>query len=320
MMKRMEDKMDTFSEKPKRGELNRSNANAIAWGVIVVGTVLLLANIGILSGIWNLWPLALVAVGVWFLKAKGTKVDIKHEHYSSVVGDAKSARVKLGLPVGETTVQGVDNADTLIDAYMNFVGDMEFSEQGDSDKVVNLSQTSGSWTSWMKPENWNWDNGKQLHSTIGLNTRIPLALDVHGGVGQSRIDLSRVNVSDLDVAGGVGEIFLTLPANNESLDLSSQVGVGRMELTIPVKMNLKAQIKGGVGETRIRLPLDAAVRLEATSGIGDVTVGSNLRQIKGDNGGFGLGKSGVWETENYATAAQKITIHYDGGVGQLTVR
>ncbi len=311
--------MDTFNEKPKRGEEHHSNANTIAWGVIGGGTVLLLGNLGILGGILSLWPLALVGGGVWYLTHKGTKMEIKHEHYSASVGDATSARVKISLPVGETTVRGLDDASTLIDADMRFVGEMEFSADGEPEKVVNLHQTSGSWQNWANPSNWNWDAGKQLYSTIGLNTSVPMTLDISGGVGESRIDLSRINSSHLNVSGGVGEIRLTLPGKADSLDVRAEVGVGRMELTVPTNASLNARVKGGIGETVIRLPSDAAVRLEANNGIGDINVGSNFRRVSG-GGDWGIGKSGVWETANYASASQKITIHYEGGIGELKVR
>jgi hypothetical protein len=314
--------MDTFEEKPKRGGNNisglRSNTGAMI--LIGLGVVLLLANFGILNGIGQLWPLVFVGVGVWLLMGKGTKVEIKHEHYSALIGGATSARVKLSLPIGESTIREVDDASTLIDADMNFVGEMVFNVQGETEKTVNLSQTSDSWQSWMNPANWNWDAGKQLHSTIGLSKSVPMVLDIHGGVGKSDIDLSRMRINNLDVNGGVGEIIMTLPTTADSLNLRAQVGVGRMELTVPVAINLGARIKGGVGETSIRLPADAAVRLEANSGVGGVTVGSRLQKISGDNGNFGLGKDGVWETANYSSAATKISIHYDGGVGQLIVR
>lgn len=312
--------MDTFNEKPKRGDLHHSNANVIAWGVIGGGTLLLLGNLGILGGLLSLWPLALVGGGAWYLTHKGTKMEIKHERYTASVGDARSARVKLSLPVGETTIHGIDDAATLIDADMKFVGDMAFDAQGDAEKVVNLSQTGDSWTSWANPTNWNWDSGRQLHSTIGLNTTVPMVLDIRGGVGQSQIDLSRLKVNHLDVSGGVGEIRLTLPVKADSLDVRTEVGVGRMELTVPASVSLNARVKGGIGETLINLPYDAAVRLEASSGIGDVNVGSRFQRVSGSGGDWGLGKNGVWETANFAAAAQKIVIHYDGGIGQLTVR
>ncbi len=312
--------MSTYDEKPKRGQSGSPRNNTGALILVGLGVIFLLANFGILNGIGQLWPLVLVAIGVWLLMGKGTKAEIKHEHYSAELGDATSARMKLSLPVGETTIQGIDDASTLIDADMNFIGDMVFAAQGEPEKVVNLSQTSDSWTNWMNPTNWNWDAGKQLHSTIGLNTRVPMVLDIHGGVGQSRIDLSRVKVNNLDVAGGVGEIRLTLPAKGDLLDVRTQVGVGRVELTVPASISMNARIKGGVGETSINLPADAAVRLEANSGVGGFSVGSRLQRVSGDEGNFGLGKNAVWETTNYATAVQKINIHYDGGVGQLVVR
>ena len=312
--------METYSEKPKRGDFNRSNSNWVAWGVIGGGTVLLLGNLGILSGILSLWPLALVGGGAWYLTHKGTKMEIKHERYSAPVEDATSARMKLSLPVGKTTIRGIDDASTLIDADMKFVGDMSFEAEGDTEKVVNLQQTSGSWQNWANPTNWNLDAGNQLYSTIGLNTNVPMTLDIGGGVGESTIDLSRIKVNHLDVSGGVGEIRLTLPTTADSLDVRAEVGVGRMELTVPANIHLNARVKGGVGETLINLPLDAAVRLEASSGIGDVNVSSRFRRVSGHNSDWGLGKSGVWETDNFAAAAQKISIHYDGGIGQLSVR
>jgi amino acid transporter len=114
--------------------------------------------------------------------------------------------------------------------------------------------------------------------------------------------------------------FLTLPAKGNSLDVRTQVGVGRMELTVPASVSLNARVKGGIGETLINLPLDAAVRLEANNGIGDVNVGSRFHRVGGHNSDWGLGKNGVWETANFATAIQKINIRYEGGIGQLTVR
>ena len=93
-----------------------------------------------------------------------------------------------------------------------------------------------------------------------------------------------------------------------------------MEIAVPVNMSVNARVKGGIGEIVINLPSDTAVRLQANSGIGDINVGSRFQRVSGHNSDWGLGKKGVWETANFATASQKITIHFDGGIGQLTVR
>ena len=41
---------------------------------------------------------------------------------------------------------------------------------------------------------------------------------------------------------------------------------------------------------------------------------SGLTRISGD------GDNGVWETSGFSGAANPITIHYNGGIGGLTVR
>ena len=65
------------------------------------------------------------------------------------------------------------------------------------------------------------------------------------------------------------------------------------------------------------MPGNAAVRVEASTGIGSIHMPRHFVQIKG--GSEFIGTSGVWETPDYAGAANKINIKYDGGVGKLTV-
>lgn len=307
-----------MNEKPKRGESRNPNTGAMI--LIGIGVLFLLANLGILSGIGRLWPLVLVAVGVWMLMGRGQKSTIQREHFSAPVGGAASARVKLALPVGEATVTGLDDASTLIDADMVFVGEMNFVAQGETEKFVSLSQTRDSWVNWMNPSNWNWNPRENHRSIIRLNTSVPTDLDIQGGVGESNVDLSRLNLRSLSVSSGLGELDLTLPPSSEPLDAQIQVGVGELDLTIPTGAAVNARIKGGVGETKISLPADAAVRVEASSGVGDVKISSRLQRVSGDDGNFGLGKKGVWETPNFSSAARQIVIHYEGGIGELKVR
>lgn len=309
--------MGMYEEKPKRGG---SQLNTGALILIGIGVVFLLANLGILSGIGRLWPLVLVVIGVWMLMGRGTRAEINHEQFIESVGAAQSARVKLSLPVGETTIGPLEDSATLIDADMRFIGDMKFVAEGTTEKFISLSQTGESWSNWINPTNWSWDAGKELRSTILLNKQVAIDLDLNGGVGQSRIDLTALNLSALDINGGVGEIRVNLPASHQSLDARIRVGVGKLDLVIPSGAALNAVVKGGVGETSITLPVDAAVRIDASSGIGNLSITSRLPKVSGHDGDFGLGKKGVWESPNFNTADHKIIINYEGGVGQLVVR
>ncbi len=73
-------------------------------------------------------------------------------------------------------------------------------------------------------------------------------------------------------------------------------------------------IDGGVGGLSMDLPDNAAVRVETSGGLGDAQVPSNYTHVGGDD------KS--WQSPSYdsASAAERITIHYSGGIGGLNIQ
>lgn len=251
---------------------------------------------------------------------RGQKAAMRREHFSAAVGNATSARVKLALPIGESTISSLDDPNTLIDADVAFLGEMDFVAQGETEKFVSLSQTGDSWVNWINPANWIWSERDNYRSTIRLNSAVSTDLDIQGGVGKSTIDLSKLHLTGLEVAGGLGEVNLTLPPNGNAYDARIRGGVGRLDVTIPSGAAVNAHVKSGVGETDITLPVDAAVHIEASSGVGDLNIASRLQKVSGDDSNFGLGKKGVWETPNFNSASRQISIRFEGGVGGLTVR
>jgi hypothetical protein len=317
----MEEKRKVVIKRHEPGS-NGGGPNTGAWILIGIGIFLLLANLGIIAGLSRLWPLILIVLGLWILSGRGTRVETKHERFTAPVENAKSARVKLNLSVGDTTVTPLADTEQLIDADINYLGEVHFATQGDSEKFVSLGQTENSWSAFMNPVNWTWFGRRpdtDLSWRIGLNPSIPTDLDINGGVGRCRIDLSAMNLTALDVSGGVGEINVTLPAKNDHLDGRIQVGVGKLDINIPQGLTANLRVKGGVGETIISTASDAAVRIMAKTGIGDVDMASRFQRISGGEDDF-IGKSGVWETPGFNESAQQIIIDFDGGIGQLRVR
>jgi hypothetical protein len=310
-----------MEEKPKvkikRGETRVSDRqNWWPYLLIGIGLFFLLGNLGIIAGLFRLWPLILVAVGVMLLFGKTGNPTVKHEHFSEPVEATESARVRLNLAVGEHNVTSTPTPDTLIDADLTFVGEVDFTVSGEQEKVVSLSQSPGFTAEWLNPANW-FNQNQKLRWDVGLNPNVPIDLDVHGGVGAARLDLGNLNLTHVEVGGGVGEIDLTLPARGE-YDGYLKIGVGAFRITVPSGANADLRIKGGVGECNVTLPLDVAVRLDARTGIGDIHVPSRLTRVSG--GGDGISKSGVWETADFASAERKVVIDFEGGVGELRVR
>jgi hypothetical protein len=270
------------------------------------------------------------------LGASGDEAAIITEHFSEPVGDATSARVRLDAPVGETTIKA-GAGDLLLDAEVTHVGEVKFAVIGETEKNVTLSQKSEA-ADWLRGIfGWIGSAGK-LRWDVALSPDLPIGLDIHSGVGKSTFDLSALQLTGLDVHGGtgestvylpsmessyravinggVGEIKVSVPAN-ATLDLKLRAGTGQITLDVGENADLNTEIKGGVGQTDVRLAYGAAVRVEARMGLGQVNVPSSFKRLSGTSGG--IGGNGVWESPNFQTAERKITIRFDGGVGELNV-
>ena len=122
---------------------------------------------------------------------------------------------------------------------------------------------------------------------VGLNPRVVYDLDLSLGVGESTVDLTR-----LEMSGG-------------RLD----VGVGRTEVRLPDSGRFTLAVNGGVGELRIIAPRDIALRAEVDTGIGSFNNNSRMRSV-GD---------GVYQTEGFATAEDAITLIVNVGIGSVTI-
>lgn len=270
-----------------------------------------------------------------FVKSIGMKGEeqIKTGQFSEPIGSATSARVRLDFPVGKSTIKPLDN-DSLIEADLTYVGEINFTASGDTEKVVNLSQVKAT-ADWFRGI-FGWiGSGQKLRWDVGLTSHIPLDLEIHNGVGECEFDLAALKVSALRIAGGTGEIHATLPSGEYSaridsgvgemhinvpagavVDLQANSGTGEVHLDIADGALVTAHVRGGIGEMRVRLPQNTAARVEYRSGIGGANVSSRLTRVSTSEG---WGQNGVWQTEDYETATSKILIKYEGGIGGLKV-
>ncbi len=313
------------------------------WAVVLIGlgVLLLIAN---LTNAWNLvCPLFLIGVGVLFLLGGLPRVffsapDVKTERFSAPIDGATSARVDLGLSVGEARITALADAETLIDANLTYVGNIDFAASGDAEKTVRLRQTWDHFLGWLNPANW-FHAPMELKWDIGLSPHVPMTLEVAGGVGKSWLDLYSLQVSDLRVSGGTGRLEMVLPAvsagytatvtggtgsvdvkvpDGASVGMSLSGGTGAIRLSVGEGAAVNARITGGTGRVTVEVPRDAAVHLKAQTGVGSIAVPPHFARLAG--GEQFVGQSGVWETPNFSQAERQITIEFSGGVGGLTVQ
>lgn len=320
------------------------------WAIILIaaGVLWLLGDANILSGanfsvLLRVWPLILIGFGLHMLLGRqsptlslliggallllivglmivgpsiglAAQIDAVEEHFSEPIEDAESARIELGLGVGSTTLNALDDGSMLFDADLRHVGEVEYrvNESGD-EKIVTLTQneSSGGSFTWFglpfTPED-------QLYWHIGLTDRVPLALQLNGGVGEAHIDLTDIQLTELDYNGGVGATTLILPEG--TYDASVNIGVGELSIRLVEGAVTTLDLNGGVGGVVLDLPDDAPIRVETHGGLGGVDSTGFLERVDGDN------DNGIWESASYAeaSAGERIVITYNGGVGGLDIR
>jgi hypothetical protein len=252
------------------------------------------------------------------LKQLGADAEVKTSHFTEPIGAAKSARVRLDLATGKMIVRAATAPENLIEAEVRHIGEMEFSVSGESDKFVRLGQKNNGVLAGPLKDFLNAvSNHDDLRWEIGLAASIPLDLDIHGGVGVSKLDLSGLQIKHLKMHSGVGEIHLDLPAMPEPYTVELDGGVGETTVTVAEGAALRMRVAGGVGSVKLRLPETSAARVEVQGGLGGAKLAPRFTRVK--SGGDFISQSGTWETSGFSLAAHQIVVHFNGGVGELKV-
>ncbi|MFN2274205.1 MAG: LiaI-LiaF-like domain-containing protein [Anaerolineales bacterium] len=323
---------------------------SLFWPVVLIGagSLWLLSNLGLLPDwswgmLWRLWPLALIAIGLDLLIARRSPVfgaflalivvglliaaiflgsslglpqrtDIKIDRYGESLGMTREAAVEIDFSVGKGSLVALDGGQDLFTAEIAHLGELNYQVSGEETKSISLSESN------FEPQlSWvDRTNGDDLYWNIGLSPRVPVDLDLHGGVGETDINLSGLQPTSLKIEGGVGKVILVLPATGQRYPVVIDGDVGEIDIEIEAGALVDLDITGGVGEVKIDVPTDATVRLDASVDIGSVRVPSGYRLTEG--GDEFIGESGVWESPGLGTGEPAISIRFEGGVGSLLVR
>ena len=119
---------------------------------------------------------------------------------------------------------------------------------------------------------------------------------INGGAGETRINVPRGALLDMDVNGGVGSTVLTFNSETDA----------------------RVRVRGGVGELQIDAPPDLPVQIRASVGVGDLKLPPRFRKVTKEE--HFVGQSGLWQTENFREGDPAVIIEYSGGLGSLRVR
>jgi hypothetical protein len=262
--------------------------NRLFWGllVLVIGLLLLLANLGLIS--FNFWqvigPLLLVAVGVWFLL--GPRVGrgkLETQQLSIPLEDIREAEVEVNHGAGRMTVHSLAESGSFL--VGTFGGGVETKQNRTGSQLrLDLSVPPDLWMSfpWMTADRgFSWD--------FGFNPSVPLRLRFHTGAGEADLDLSQLNVKDLRLETGASSTRLIAP---------QAAGHTRIE------------IKSGAASVDVRVPEGVGARISVKSGLAGVDVDTRRFIRSGD----------VYESSDYSTAQNRLEMYVETGVASISVR
>ncbi len=258
---------------------------SLFWGlVLIILAGLLLANqLGWLKGsIFDyFWPAVVILFGVWLVF--GAISSRQHageaQNISIPLENAKSARIKLDHGAGRLTLKSGASPAELLSGV--FTSEVEYHSHLEGDQMQVKLRTA--------PHFWAWYPGQTLDWKISLNNEMPLKLKIDSGASTSVLDLTDLKVSDLDIDTGASTTEVTLPAAAGYTNVDIDTGASTVKIHIPAGVAARIHVKTGV----------AAVNVDST------------RFPRLDNG--------IYQSADYAGAANRADIAVDAGVGSIDI-
>ncbi len=203
------------------------------------------------------------------------------EHESKVIetGNFEMARIELEMGAGELHMQG--GSPKLVEA--------KFDYNAPAWKPAVESNTS-SFRAEIRirqpPNTGNLGNTKYKWD-IRLNDAVPMNIVTHFGAGEAEMNLGSLDLQNLEIHMGVGEL--------------------RLDLRGTPKRDETVEIHGGIGQATIRLPKEVGITATAKGGIGDISVTGLER------------RDGRWVNQAYDRSPARIHLDVKGGIGNIQV-
>ncbi len=283
--------------------------------LIGVGLVFLLNNLGLLSwSVWDtilsLWPvlliaagldiligrrsclgsllvlilvLALIAGGVWLALSPAVGgQELPSETIGQPLPAARLADVTINPGLGRLRLSALTETGKLAAGTVS----LERGEQTTSD--LRISGDTAYYT--LKSQGWRsfggWFGANRTWD-LQLTGELPLRLKTSNGMGESDLDLARLNLASLDVSTGMGKTTVTLPGRGQ----------------------FQAKVSAGMGEVIVNIPAGMAARIHARTGLG-------VSRVFGQQG-FG---NVSMTTPGYETAESRVELEVSCGMGSVVIQ
>ncbi|NLE75058.1 MAG: cell wall-active antibiotics response protein [Actinobacteria bacterium] len=260
------------------------------WAValVLVGLWLLLGNIGWLPGAsWGIfWSLVLIVAGVvLILEAARRGRQVGPVDDTVPLGTAVRGKLTVKHGAGRLVIQGVEGPGYL--AWGTFGGGVHKTINTIDDVIeAELSMDVGVVADRVASLS---KRNKAYEWNVAVNSAVPLDLNLDTGVSDQHLDLSRTHITKFNLNTGASSTVLILPK-----------AAGFTE----------ARINSGAASVKITVPQGVSLRVTGAMGLGSLKVDEN-RFPKTTDG---------YESPDFQTAANRVYLTIEGGVGSVEIR
>lgn len=200
--------------------------------------------------------------------------------------NATRARIRFHHGAGQLIVRSGSDPTLLLTGDLGEHAEVTVRRTGDAVDVA-LRPVSSDWPTWIDPTYW-WGPRRPFDWNVQLNPNVPLTLEFETGANQNILDLSQLQATSVVLRTGASATELTLPA-----------GAGLTEV----------EVHAGLAAVNIHVPLGVAARIRGKMGLAALEVDRTRFQPSGEG----------YESPDFATAANRVLLRVEGGLGEVTV-
>jgi hypothetical protein len=259
--------------------------NSVFWGIVLVlfGSVLLLDNLGIIRNV-DIWPLAgsllLIALGVRLLFRRSFSSQGGSRQISIPLDGAERARLRLNHGAGRLRLASGAAPGALLEGDFSKETSQRVERRGNEIDVRLSSEI------FIFPFFWGPDDA--INWSVRLTREIPVALDLEIGANEASLDLSDLLIPEVYLKSGANATDIRLPANSRFT---------------------RVRISSGAASVNLHVPQGVAAQISSRSGLSSINVDTQRFPRSGSN----------YRSADYDTAANKVDIDIEMGVGSVTI-
>jgi hypothetical protein len=252
------------------------------WGafLILLGMLFLLGNVLGISMWLLIWPSLLIALGIWILLGRPGRWRSAVAEPGAVALEG-AGRARLHIHHGAGRL--TIGSGTAPDQLLagTFSGGLHSHTSREGDLLdVELRPREAGPWTW-GPHGIDW--------SFNLSKEVPLSLGLETGASDMTLDLSGLRLTDLRLKTGASSTYLTLPAS---------AGYSR------------AVIESGAASVTVQVPAGVAAQVRIRGALTGISVDTNRFPYNGQ----------VYRSPDYDTAANKVDLDVQAGVGSISVR